>query len=174
MERERWRIAKDYPNYEVSNLGRIRSVTTRKVLRGYLKRHPSGRVVTKIMTLTKDDVVHYVRLHQLVLRAFKGSCPDGMEGCHNDGNPDNNRIDNLRWDTHLNNMLDQIKHGTKTNPPKHAGDGHPNAKLTMDQVRHIQQYPIRRGDKALLAREYGVSQTHIARVIKGTARLEQQ
>ena len=34
-----------------------------------------------------------------------------MEGCHNDGNPLNNRLENLRWDTHLENCRDTIRHG---------------------------------------------------------------
>lgn len=36
-----------------------------------------------------------------------------MEGCHNDGNPKNNWLYNLRWDTHLNNEKDKELHGTR-------------------------------------------------------------
>jgi DNA-binding CsgD family transcriptional regulator len=50
-------------------------------------------------------------LHTLVLEAFVGPCPPGMEGCHNDGNPGNNFAYNLRWDTHKNNQADMARHG---------------------------------------------------------------
>lgn len=35
-----------------------------------------------------------------------------MECCHNDGNPSNNIVENLRWDTHSGNMMDRTLHGT--------------------------------------------------------------
>ncbi len=53
-------------------------------------------------------------LHRLILEAFRGPCPEGMEGCHNDGNPANNTLDNLRWDTPQNNVSDMVRHGTHT------------------------------------------------------------
>lgn len=49
---------------------------------------------------------------RLVAMAFLPTRPEGMELCHNDGDEDNNRISNLRWDTHANNMKDVIRHGT--------------------------------------------------------------
>ncbi len=51
-------------------------------------------------------------VHVLVLTAFRGHCPAGMEGCHNDGDPKNNRLSNLRWDTHSANQKDGFRHGT--------------------------------------------------------------
>ena len=38
-------------------------------------------------------------VHRLVLETFVGAAPAGMEGCHNDGNRFNKRLENLRWDT---------------------------------------------------------------------------
>lgn len=40
-----------------------------------------------------------------------GPCPDGMEACHNNGDQLDNRIENLRWDTHSANIYDQVAHG---------------------------------------------------------------
>lgn len=56
-----------------------------------------------------------------MLTAFVGPCPDGMEGCHNDGDPHNNRLDNLRWDTRANNARDAIRHGTHPWLKKNGG-----------------------------------------------------
>ncbi|WP_247600195.1 HNH endonuclease [Mycobacterium intracellulare] len=47
----------------------------------------------------------------LVLEAFKGPRPNGAVSCHNDGNLDNNREDNLRWDSQSSNNFDRVKHG---------------------------------------------------------------
>lgn len=57
--------------------------------------------------------VHKTKLvHHLVLITFVGERPEGAECCHNQNNPSNNNLVNLRWDTHLANVLDKEKHGT--------------------------------------------------------------
>ena len=43
---------------------------------------------------------------------FVGEPPKGYVVCHNDGNPFNNSLGNLRYDTHLENTIDQFRHGT--------------------------------------------------------------
>src|SRR5688500_9997592 len=63
--------------------------------------------------------------HFLVLTAVRGPCPNGMEGCHNNGNRADARLDNLRWDTRKNNHADKKLHGTWQ-----AGEKHPRAVLT--------------------------------------------
>lgn len=62
-------------------------------------------------------------VHILVLEAFLGPRPDGLEGCHNDGNCLNNFVSNLRWDTHESNIADAKKHGT------FRGEKNPRSKL---------------------------------------------
>lgn len=47
----------------------------------------------------------------LILEAFIGPCPNGMECCHNDDNRANNKLGNLRWDTHANNVIDGYRNG---------------------------------------------------------------
>ena len=53
-------------------------------------------------------------IHTLVLEAFVSLRPIGMVACHNNGNPIDNRVENLRWDTQANNNKDKILHGTST------------------------------------------------------------
>ena len=54
--------------------------------------------------------------HRLVALAWIGPQPEGMEVCHNDGDSSNSHVDNLRWDTHRENMLDGVRHGTVGRP----------------------------------------------------------
>lgn len=63
-------------------------------------------------TMVVGDKRFYRLVHRLVLEAFVGPCPPGMEACHNNGNRLDNRIENLRWDIHENNMRDKVLHGT--------------------------------------------------------------
>lgn len=53
------------------------------------------------------------RVSRLILETFVGPCPPGMEACHGpDPDRSNNRLDNLKWDTHANNMKDCLDRGT--------------------------------------------------------------
>lgn len=53
-----------------------------------------------------------IKVHQLILFAFEGPCPDGLECLHKDGDPKNNAKYNLKYGTHLENSHDSLKHGT--------------------------------------------------------------
>jgi len=63
---------------------------------------------------------------------FKNKRPDGYQCCHNDGNPHNNRIENLRWDTPKGNNLDKIRHGTSG-----RGEKNPMAKIRNHEAMVI-------------------------------------
>ena len=49
-------------------------------------------------------------VHSLVLEAFTGPCPTGCEGRHLNGQPDDNRWENLVWDTRGDNTRDKKYH----------------------------------------------------------------
>lgn len=102
---------------------------------------------------------HYI--HRLVLEAFAGSCPEGMEACHNDGNRLNNWLNNLRWDTPAANQADRIKHGTD-----HRGEKHYRAKLTKTKVLEIRRLASQGWRPVELARRYGVSNAAVGNVIR--------
>jgi hypothetical protein len=72
------------------------------------------------------------QVHRLVLEAFRGPCPPGMEACHGNGDRGDPRLSNLRWDTHRANMADQCAHGTRM-----LGERHPLARLTDQEVAEI-------------------------------------
>jgi NUMOD4 motif/HNH endonuclease len=119
---ERWAPIPDYEGYyEASALGRIRSLDRIVPYRGGTPRRIRGHILKQ--AVDPDDGRHEVRLnrdgkgrtvqvHRLVLLAFRGSCQPGQEGCHNNGDASDNRLENLRWDTHSENMYDRGRHGT--------------------------------------------------------------
>lgn len=118
MEEEIWLPIAEFDGYEVSNLGRVRNWNSQNGVGG---RGLSPRLLklTKFVNKpylrvrpSKNGKSKTRRVHHLVLEAFEGPCPEGMEACHDDGDGANNRRDNLRWDTHVENMKDQIRHGT--------------------------------------------------------------
>lgn len=64
-------------------------------------------------------------VHRLVLEAFVGPCPPGMEACHWNGIPGDNRLHNLRWDTPSANNADILRLGRHYETKKtHCPQGH--------------------------------------------------
>lgn len=132
---ERWLPVPGYEGYyEVSDQGRVRSLY-REV---YSSRHGGmKRVFPRFLKLTdKGDGYRHVtfyangkrslkNVHRLVAEVFLGPCPDEMEVCHNNGDPSDNRVANLRWGTHRENILDKEVHGTVYQRNKtHCKRGH--------------------------------------------------
>lgn len=119
--------------YEVSNHGRVRSLDrTIQTKRGPWRY--KGKVLSPGVNRHGYPMVHLknasskkmAKVHRLVLEAFVGPCPDGMEGCHNNGIRDDARLVNLRWDTHSANEYDRRRHGTDHQVNKtHCPQGHP-------------------------------------------------
>jgi hypothetical protein len=113
MEPEVWKPIPGFEGlYDVSNTGkvqsyRIRGMRTKPLLIPVLTLSQVLRGKYYVVSLGRGGGrIKRYGVHRLVLEAFIGPCPEGMECCHNDGNPKNNSIDNLRWDTHINNVKD--------------------------------------------------------------------
>lgn len=101
-------------------------------------------------------------IHRLVLEAFVGPCPPGMQCCHFDGNTSNNRLSNLRWDTPEANGADRIAHGTQWH-----GERINTAKLTADQVRTIRTEYARGGiTLEELGARYGITKVSTHAIVK--------
>lgn len=126
-----WRIVEGFPNYRVSDAGDIESLRRGqwRPLVGWRTKWGHHKVCLRAGTWQTRRA--YV--HALVLEAFVGPCPAGCESCHYDGNPSNNALSNLRWDTHAENMRDSMRHGTK------RGDRNGHARLTPEQVAEIRR-----------------------------------
>lgn len=116
---EVWRGCVGLPGYEVSDLGRVRSVdrVVEQVNRGgkMCRRNLKGKNLKtkpiaggyRILNISQGGVDCHRLVHRLVLEAFVGPCPAGMECCHGDSDRSNNALSNLRWDTHQANCLER-------------------------------------------------------------------
>jgi hypothetical protein len=162
---ERWLPVVGYESlYEVSDLGRVRSVVRldcRRVPRGghemTQRLNPKGYAR---VSLTKNAQMKSVSVHKLVLEAFVGPRPEGHEGCHGPiGNSDNG-LHNLRWGTPTENNRDRRRNGTLP-----IGEKHPQAKITEVVARQIKARL--KGDpmSRIVAAEFGVSK-HIVDAIR--------
>lgn len=135
---EEWRAVPGFAGYEVSDLGRVRSwhgpraigggsTTRAEPLMMKPATHRNGR---KHVMLARGGRRITGLIHRLVLEAFVGPCPEGMECCHGNGVPADNRLENLRWDTKAANEADKRRHGTIS---RRSGP----RKLTLEQVAEV-------------------------------------
>ena len=70
-----------------------------------------------------------INVHRLVLLAFVGPCPPGMECRHLDGCRTNNVLTNICWGTKEENHEDRRRHGTDI-----AGEKNSSAVLNEEKV----------------------------------------
>jgi hypothetical protein len=101
-------------------------------------------------------------VHRLVLLAFAGPPLPGQEACHNNGDPTDSRIENLRWGTKTENGRDKVRHGTS---PKGVRSG--RAKLTEADVVAIKQDIIVGLSGSKIAARFGVHPNSISWIRTG-------
>ncbi|SEE26631.1 NUMOD4 motif-containing protein [Gordonia malaquae] len=134
-DRESWRPIPGWENfYEVSDLGRVRSVNRTIETRPGVFANRRGRVLTP--SLSPDGYAHvwlcrgnrrtFQRVSRAVATAWHGPCPKGMECRHLDGDKTNNTPANLAWGSRSENTHDKVRHGTHPMARKtHCKRGHP-------------------------------------------------
>ena len=165
---EEWKPVVGFESrYEVSNLGRVRALPNRS--HRALKIVPQQKTWTGYLyaALRGDGGKDYSKaVHQLVLKAFVGPRPDKMVVCHNNGNKQDNRLSNLRWDTQSNNAKEAYTHGRV---PVY-GDRHGNTKLKDADVIVVRELLAQGKQGKELAEMFGVSQTTISEIKLGKKR----
>lgn len=124
---EEWRDIRDWEGlYQVSNLGRVRSVsrehtrfhrhggpnTVHRYNGRVLKpgKHENGYLIVALSDAANGRKPRTYRVHRLVCAAFNGPQPSpDHEVAHNDNTRDNNAAPNLRWATHYDNIQDAVR-----------------------------------------------------------------
>jgi hypothetical protein len=169
MSDEIWKPVPGFEGYyEVSDFGRVRSLTR---ITNYRGRTHKGRMLNPgtnhagypEVTLCKPSTRQHWFIHELVLAAFIRPRHNGEITRHKDGNPENNMLDNLSWGTHAENVADSIDHGTFE-----RGSMRKQAKLTETKVVAMRRaasagMPIKK-----IAAEAGVAYRTAAHAIAGT------
>ena len=158
---EEWRDVPGYErSYQVSNLGRVRALD-RKVY------HKNGfwtkrKEVALKQQISKDGYhtvgfwtrgkMRLFRVHRLVMLAFIGLCPDGLQVNHKNGIKTDNRLANLEYVTLNENML----HAARVMGVG-VGERNGQAKLKAKEVIEIRrQYHDKGRTLTRLSRQYGV------------------
>lgn len=166
---EHWVTIGCAPDYEISDLGRIR----RRVA---AKNYPVGHIIapTKdqdgyvLAGLCTGKVSKTYRVNRLVMINFVGDPPTPWhEAAHWNGIRDDNRLVNLRWATRKENHDDRYRHGTGP-----IGEQNGNAKLSDVQVQIIRARCAFGYSKAETARLFRCSDTHIGLIARRNLRAQ--
>lgn len=156
---EVWRPVVGYEGlYEVSDQGRVRSLDRwERNGRGMPLRLFKGKVLKSTpgssgylrVCLSKSGGLRHFTVHTLVLNAFVGPRPEGLQCRHLNGIQTDARLCNLAWGTIKENTNDRISHGKQP-----RGEAHPCAKLTIEDVLRIRSSTLVAKE---LAQQLGVS-----------------
>ena len=173
----RWREIAGFPNRLISEDGRVWSRYSGRLQRP--QKHQRGYVIYKLAAgeRGKSGGKTIAKLaHVLVAEAFLGKRPTpDHDVAHNDGDRKNNDVGNLRWATPVENMADQVRHGTRI-----WGERHYGSKITNEQADQIRRdyaaggKPYVGGSVTMqtLADRYGVRVPAISRIIRNKRRVD--
>lgn len=173
MNAKKWKAIPGFSGYEISNQGQVRSYWKQTAFASsweigdrpsrILKTVPSGsRKEYRAIILCRNGQQFRRRIARLVALAFLGPCPEGLEVCHNDGNPQNDRLNNLRYDTHKSNMEDASRQTKWPNGEAHASSQHTNE--FAKQLRKDFASGISTSD---LARKYNLLRQQVSGIVYG-------
>ena len=109
---ERWLAVKDFPGYEISDLGNLRS---------WRPRTHTASMPTEPRTRKFSKNRKGFQAHRLVAEAFIPNPENKPQVAHIDGDPSNNQVSNLRWSTALENDADKLVHSTRGLGSRNSG-----------------------------------------------------
>jgi hypothetical protein len=166
-----FRHVRGFPGYGVDTLGNVWSCMKAGGRGSWATRVDSRWRILKPADCTSGyPIVHLCAggkhksfsCHRLVLEAFVGPRPAGMAACHGNGNRADNRLCNLRWDTHAANVADSFRHGRRG-----PGSRCHNAKLREENIPEIRAMIARRVPFREIGTLFGVSRATIKNVSVG-------
>lgn len=171
--------------YKVSTFGRIKRTKIVKYKRRTKRKN--GRwdydtIIKKKEILTPGDWEGYsfvslmtettrtvVSVHHVVLQTFVGPRPNKKEGCHKNDVRFDNRLSNLYWGTHKENLQDAIKNGKMKN--RLRGENNPLVKLSREKIYQIRRlYSTGNFLQKDLAKKFNVHYSFISLVVRNKRR----
>lgn len=165
MEKETWKAIPGYEGlYEVSDLGNVRSLDRWVTRESGVSMYRKGKVLKQgrykdgklSVTLGDGETKKKKYPHILVAEAFIGERPEGYHVCHNDGDCLNNKLSNIRYDTHSQNSIDIYRYGNKS----------PRGVLSLEQVLEIRRlHSTGNYTQSKLGEMFNVNRAHISNIL---------
>ena len=164
MEQEQWKPIQEFNGeYEVSNLGRVRSMKRYYGMVGRIMPQTIQRTGYYAVTFHMNNKAYCRKVHRLVIEAFTQN-PDSLPCInHIDGNKLNNHVSNLEWCTYQHNMQHAVRTGL-THPHRWTDDERKQISernkgqiITPEQREKISQALKGRKHPEVSARQKGIA-----------------
>lgn len=156
----RWQRVKDYPLYEVSDLGEVKSYQRPNVILKTL--HKTKKGYSRVR-LVNDNGAKSFQVHRIVAINFIPNPQNLPVVNHKDGNKKNNCVTNLEWCTTGENQSHAYRIGLRK---QHQGSRHGRAILDETKVLEIRKrYQAGGTSMPKLAAEFGVCKSSIGYIV---------
>jgi hypothetical protein len=159
-DEEQWRPVVGFPDYMVSDQGRVKSLkfNREKILKQRIGTNGYPQVV-----LYKEGKFYRKEVHRLVAEAFLGIPEDKLEVNHRNGVKTDNSLENLEWLSHAEN----IRHADEIGLRNIKGEKHPRAKLTTEEVLQIREMLVEGVPPSEIAEIFNISVSSIYDIKSG-------
>ena len=157
---ETWKDIVGYEGlYQVSTLGRVKSLTTGCIRKTYFDTNGY-----QLVTLNKNGQKTRKRIHRIVAETFIDGFNVKLDVNHKDGNKSNNCVENLEWCTRSQNVTHAFRNGLN-----HAASGEKNgkSKLTEPEVLQIREAWDRLHNYCKVARMFSVNEGTVWAIVNG-------
>lgn len=171
--KEVWEDIQEYEGfYQVSNLGRVRSLDRTvpakngkiKFCKGGIKAQSENSCGYLRVMLSKNKKNTHILVHRLVAAAFLENPDNHKQVNHINGNKKDNSIDNLEWISGLEN----IKHSIETGLRDLKGEKNSQSKLTKKDVIEIKKR-LENETLTAISKDYDISISVISKIKLGKA-----
>jgi hypothetical protein len=164
---EIWKKIPNYSKYEASSTGYIKTFNWKgsgqtRIMKPAL----DGSGYLRTMLVRDDGKTHTIKVHRIIAQTFIPTTLV-LEVNHKNGIKVDNRVENLEWCTHAENIQHCIDNGWMVS---HNGEKNGFSKLKEVQVIGIRaKYKPRVYTRKMLADEYGVKESTIKGIVEGKA-----
>ncbi len=161
IDNEIWKPCLITPNYEVSNIGRVKNIKSGRILIARLNNKGYNHI--ELVTQSKGNINTTITIHRLVMQAFKQDLYfEGAHINHINGIKTDNRVENLEWCTQQENNKHAVEMGLREIK---IGEESNSSKLTESQVLEIRKlYPDIK-NYVKLGKQFGVSDNTIKKIV---------
>lgn len=157
VEIEVWKTVEGFPDYQISNLGRVRSGIRKK---GLLNQSRTSRGYKKV-SLWRNGAMKTGLIHRLVASAFLPNPNDLTDVNHKDGNKQNNCVDNLEWSSRSTNQKHAYTHNLYS---RSNGSSKRLSRTEAMQVLSLRKSGMPQKEIAI---QFGITEGAVSHIVNG-------
>jgi len=168
---EEWAAIEGFEGlYEISDLGRVRSIDRIQINSKGIQRRDKGRILTLVdrgndylfVSLSKNNKKHNFSVHTGVAQAFIPNPENRPQVNHKDGDKRNNVKTNLEWATAQENSIHAFENNLRISV---KGESHGGNKLTEMQVLEIRRMSTNSSHQSI-ADMFDVSRSAVSKIVR--------